>query len=346
MHRQLVAIFRGAHQVVDVGEIDLRIDALGEQVQAERDEIDVAGALAVAEQGALDALRARQHRELRRGDAGAAIVVRMQADDGAVAVLELAAEILDLVGVDVRRRHLDRRRQVEDAFVGRGRLPHIHHRLAHLDRVVDLGAGEALRRILEHELGVGRMAQRVVAHPFRALDGDALDAFHVLAEHDAALQRRGRVVDVHDRAPGADQAFIGARDQMLARLRQHLDGDVGGNEVFLDQLAQEVEIGLRGGREADLDLLVAHAAERLEHAQLALRPHRLDQRLVAVAQIDAAPDRRLVDDARGPSSVRQVDRAGTVGTSWLGRYASRNSFGSVSLLVDRDVRSIGRRAVA
>ncbi len=112
---------------------------------------------------------------------------------------------------------------------------------------------------------------------------------------------------MHDRAPGADQSLIGARDQMLARLREHLDGDVGGNEVFFDQLAQEIEIGLRGGRESDLDLLVAHAAERLEHAQLALRPHRLDQRLVAVAQIDAAPDRRLGDDARGPSSVRQVD---------------------------------------
>jgi hypothetical protein len=113
---------------------------------------------------------------------------------------------------------------------------------------------------------------------------------------------------VHDRAPGADQTFIGARDQMLARLGQHLDGDVSRNEVFLDQLAQEIEIGLRGRGEADLDLLVANAAERLEHAQLALRPHRLYQRLVAVAQIDAAPDRRLVDDARGPSSVRQVDR--------------------------------------
>ena len=34
----------------------------------------------------------------------------------------------------------------------------------------------------------------------------------------------------------------------------------------------------------------------VEHAQLAGRVHRVDQRLVAVAQVDRAPQRRLVDD--------------------------------------------------
>ena len=33
--------------------------------------------------------------------------------------------------------------------------------------------------------------------------------------------------------------------------------------------------------------------EQIEHAVLAIDAHRLDQRLVAVAQIDGAPDRRL-----------------------------------------------------
>jgi len=31
-----------------------------------------------------------------------------------------------------------------------------------------------------------------------------------------------------------------------------------GNEVFVDQLAHEIEVGLARGREADLDLLEAH----------------------------------------------------------------------------------------
>ena len=36
--------------------------------------------------------------------------------------------------------------------------------------------------------------------------------------------------------------------------------------------------------------------------------HRLDQRLVAVAQVDGTPDRRLGDRLRRPLSIRQVDR--------------------------------------
>ena len=48
----------GALDLRRVAEVDLRVDALGEQVDAQRDQVDVAGALAVAEQAALDAVGA------------------------------------------------------------------------------------------------------------------------------------------------------------------------------------------------------------------------------------------------------------------------------------------------
>ena len=95
-------------------QIELGIDALREQVQRHRDDVDVAGALAVAEQRALDAIGAGHQRELGRRDRGAAIVVRMHGEDHAVAVGDIAAEPFELVGVDVRRRHLDGRGQIED----------------------------------------------------------------------------------------------------------------------------------------------------------------------------------------------------------------------------------------
>ena len=76
----------------------------------ERDEADVAGALAVAEEAALDAVGAGEVAELGRRDAGAAVVVRVQADDDRLAPVEVADHPLDRVGVDVGRRHLDRRR--------------------------------------------------------------------------------------------------------------------------------------------------------------------------------------------------------------------------------------------
>src|SRR5258708_3794636 len=74
-------------------------------------------------------------------------------------------------------------------------------------------------------------------------------------------------------------------DDLLARLRQHLDGHVVRNQALLDQLAHEVVIRLRRRRKTDLDFLVAHLDQQLEHPELAFRVHRLDQRLVTVAQI-------------------------------------------------------------
>src|SRR5262249_44794272 len=62
-----------------------------------------------------------------------------------------------------------------------------------------------------------------------------------------------------------------------------------------------------GRREADRDLLDAELEEQVEHAALARGVHRLDERLVAVAKVGRAPDRRALEDAVRPRAVRQVD---------------------------------------
>ena len=93
-------------------------------------------------------------------------------------------------------------------------------------------------------------------------------------------------------------------DQLGARLRQHLDGDILGHEIALDQLAHEIEIRLRSGGKANFDLLEAELDQKTEHTALALGPHRLDECLVAVAQIDAAPDRCPLDRTERPSAMR------------------------------------------
>ena len=59
------------------------IDALAEQIERQGDDIDIAGALAIAEQRALDPVGAGHHRQLGGGDGGAAVVVRMHAEDDA-----------------------------------------------------------------------------------------------------------------------------------------------------------------------------------------------------------------------------------------------------------------------
>src|SRR5581483_10415261 len=47
--------------------------------------------------------------------------------------------------------------------------------------------------------------------------------------------------------------------------------------------------------------------EQLEHPALSLAVHRVDERLVAVAEVDAAPLRRRRDDGVRPGAVGEVD---------------------------------------
>ena len=62
--------------VRQVGELQLRVHALGVHVQRERDDVYVAGAFAVAEQRPLNAVRARQQPHFRIRHGAAAVVVR------------------------------------------------------------------------------------------------------------------------------------------------------------------------------------------------------------------------------------------------------------------------------
>jgi hypothetical protein len=237
----------------------------------------------------------------------AAVVVRVQRDDHRVALLDGAAEPLDHVAVHVGRVALDGRRQVEHDRVVRGRLDHVHDRLTHLDRELGLGEGEALRRVLVSDPRVAGGVFELAAQ-LRTVHCDVDDARLVEAEDDLALQRVGRVVEVHDRTRRALQALVRAFDQFLTTLHQHLDRDVVGDPVLLDQLTDEVEVGLAGRREADLDLLEPHRDEFLEHPHLACGIHRVDEGLVSVAQVDRAPQGGRVDGDVRPRAVGQHDR--------------------------------------
>ena len=227
----------------------------------------------------------------------------------AVAPRHVAAEPLDHVGVEVRRRHLDGGRQVQHQAVGRGRLEHVLHRRAHLQRVVDLGAGVRLRRVLvaDRLAAARRERLRALPHPAGAAGRDLPDALAVVAEDDPALQLADRVVEVHDRARDALERDERAIDQVLPALHEDDDRDVVRDQLLVDERAHEVEVGLRGGREPDLDLLEPELDQQPEQAALAVDVHRVDQRLVPVAEVDGDPLRRSLEPAVGPGAVRQLD---------------------------------------
>jgi hypothetical protein len=243
VHGQLVALLGDPPHLIDVGEVEMRLNALAEEIQRKGHEVDVAGPLAVAEEGPLDALSARHQGQLGRRDGRAAVVVGMHAQNPAVAPVNVAVAPLDLVGVDVGRAHLDGRGQVEDHAPLRSRLPDLHHRLADLPGEIELGPREALRRVLVGEVGSGQ-AGRQLADQLGAANRHGDDAATVEAEDDAALERRGRVVQVDDRPLRACQALEGPLDELVAGLGEDLDGHVLGYQVFLDQEAHEIKVGL------------------------------------------------------------------------------------------------------
>jgi hypothetical protein len=216
--------------------------ALREQVHGQGHDVDVAGALPVAEQRALDPIGAGQHRQLGRRHGGAAVVVGVQAQHDGLAVLDGAAEPLDDVGVHVGAVHLDGGGQVEDHRTIGCRLDDVHDRLADLDGELGLGAGEALRRVLVADGRPGNRLLELLAESGR-VHRDVDDAGLVEAEHDPTLQLRHRVVEVHH-GTGPDQRLEGALNQLLPALHQDLDLDIVGDHPLVDDETLEVEVGL------------------------------------------------------------------------------------------------------
>ncbi len=334
---QLVAVFHRFHDALHVGEVEARIDALGVEVQRQGHEVDVARALPIAEEATLDTVGAGHHGQLRSGDPGTAVVVRMHRDHHAVAARDVAAHPLDLVGVDVGAGRLHRGGQVQDhRFLRRG-LQHLEHPLADLQAEIQFGRGEGFGAVLETPVRAGATL-RLLAQQARALDGQRLHARPVEPEHDLAPGGRDGVVEVDGGRPRAGEALETALDQVMPGLGEHLDHDILRHAALADQAADEIELGRPRGREPDLDLLHADLHQEVEEALLLFGVHRIGEGLVAVAQVGGEPPGRLGDGPGRPLAVRQVDLCkGAV----LGRRVAQHR--GVS---SRERRRSGRKAGA
>jgi len=304
--RQSIRVLDPTNQRGQVAEIELWIDALTHQIQRERNDIDVSRPLSVAEERPFDTIGPRQHPELRSGHAATAVVMRMDADDRRVPVRQHSTKEFDRIRIYIRRRDFDRRRQVQNHRTSGIGLEHIHHRLTDLDRKIEFGRRITLGRILEANILI-RPCKGLRLHELRSIDCDRLDARPILPEDDASLERRCRVVEVNDRCRRALDCLEGSPNQVFAALREDLNRDVLRDSIFIDQPTNEIELRRRGARKADLDLLEPDCHQRLEEADLALPTHRLDERLIAVAQIDAAPARRPLEHAIGPHPIGQFE---------------------------------------
>ncbi len=67
---------------------------------------------------------------------------------------------------------------------------------------------------------------------------------------------------------GAAQRFKGPQDKIFSRLGQHLDGDIFWNAPFLNQLTDEVEVGLRCRGKATSISLNPHSSSSSQNCSL------------------------------------------------------------------------------
>ena len=138
-----------------------------------------------------------------------------------------------------------------------------------------------------------------------------------------------RVVEVDVGAVYADQRLHAALDQVLAGLGQHRDRDVVG-----DPVAPRSAGGRRRSRSRwptgsrPRSPCSPSDTSRSNIVILRAGRHRVDQRLVAVAQVGGEPARRLGDGGVGPGAVGQVDRRERPGSArtacrWAAAVRSR-----------------------
>src|SRR4051812_46046308 len=93
-----------------------------------------------------------------------------------------------------------------------------------------------------------------------------------------------------DRVLRAPHGFDAAGDQLFAALAEDLDRDVVRDEVFLDQPTTKIEFDLRRAGEANLDFLESDPDEHFKILEFFAYAHRLGESLVAIPEVDAAPD--------------------------------------------------------
>ena len=116
VYRQVVAFADDVDDVIHAREIETGVDALAVEVHRHNHDVHVAGAFAVAEQRAFNAVSACHYCKFGGGNGAAAVVVGVDADHDVFAAGEFAAEVFDLVSVAVRCAGFDGIRQVEDDF--------------------------------------------------------------------------------------------------------------------------------------------------------------------------------------------------------------------------------------
>ena len=206
MDRQLIAIFHGLNDFIDIAEIKTGVQPLRIHIQRQRDEVDIARAFTIAEQATFNPVAARQQAKFRRGDPAAPVIMRMQADDNRITRADMFAHPFDLVRIYIGHRSFDGGGQIQDQWLGSGRLQNLHHSLAYLKAEFELGSGKGFGAIFEMPVGFGE-ARGLLHQHMRAFNRDGLHPSFVEVEDNVPPRGADGIIQMDDRTRRARHAF-------------------------------------------------------------------------------------------------------------------------------------------
>ena len=118
-------------------------------------------------------------------------------------------------------------------------------------------------------------------------------AIFTISENLFALRFARGIVKMHYRVVYSVEAFKRFVDDVRSALREDLHRHVGGNKSAVDKPAHKRVFGIARRGKSDLDLFETELDQISEKLEFFVKLHRRYERLIAVAQIDAAPYRRF-----------------------------------------------------
>ena len=233
-------------ELVHVGEVQLRVNALGPHIHGQGDHIHITGTLAVSEQRGFHALCTGQKTELCSGNASTAVVVGVQRNDSAVAIADVAHKHLQHIGGVVGHHVFHGGGKIENDRIFPRSAQFLHDALADGNGVFHLGPHPGFRGILVADVHAGIAGQLLICELFDepcALHSNVDNTVHIHLKDHLPLQRRGGVVEMDNDIFGTVDSLKGLFDKMRPCLHQNLNPYIVRNVAAVDELAQDFVLG-------------------------------------------------------------------------------------------------------
>jgi len=267
VYLDLIALLYNLNHTVEVGEVDIGRDTLGVKIQGKGDEVNIASSLTVTKEATLHSIGTSHLCQLSGSHCAATVIVRVEGNADFLALTDVAAEVLDLVSINVRGRHLNCGREVEDDGVIDRRLPSLLDRLANSKDKIGIRIGESLRAELKGPfcslllwVVLGQRSHKS-STPTSQLDTLLLGE----VEDDPAEAFASGKIDVNNGLLSALQGLDCAPNKIFSARGKNLKPDIIWHSPRgLNQASCEIEISLGSRRKRHFDLFVAKVAEHLE----------------------------------------------------------------------------------